>query len=130
MLTYIQSVVTPQVINMRKKLSHQSHGDSDHVYRSPRRYTTATAHYSRSAPYGYYEDRRQNLSQQYIDHYADHSHAAISNGEMSNQEQQQERKRIAVAVRMQITSNLWTMTDALIVPPLQKTQDQVFWRPT
>jgi hypothetical protein len=106
--------------------SYQSRGDSDHTYRSSHRRIDPTAYYSRAAPYGYYERGRQDVRQPYVDHHA--AHAAIQDGETTNQGDQQQRRRISVAVRMRSISKLQIMTYALIVRPLQKTQDQVFWR--
>ena len=66
------------------------------------------------------------MRQQYFDHH--HDHAAIEDGETTNQGEQRQRRRISVAVCMRSMPKLYAMTDALIVRPLQKTQDQVFWR--
>lgn len=83
--------------------SYSNGGDLDHSYRLHYQNVPTAAFYDRAAPYDYFENARVDLRTDYLDRHT--NHAQIQEPE-TNFQNDQPRRRIAVAVR---SASSWSL---------------------
>ena len=106
--------------------SYYDGGDMDQIYHSHHRNlrTVGNAFYNRVAPYGYVDNSRQDLRAEYGDR--NNIHQMIHEPD-TNAPNEQQRRRIAVAVQDQSKTFNNIVADAAIVRTLSQTQNQMLW---